>query len=115
MKTRRRAGSADGVPRVKREPARKLAKRLAKDQSAAVQPGLQGLRLHAKHAAGFLRRHALDIAQDNGNAIDLRKLGDSLDQALAHFTPEHMIIGERRLVGRVLRRRTRLFYRARVV
>jgi len=76
----------------------KIREVLAKNQSSAVEPGLQGLRLHMQDRTRFLGREALNISKDHRNPIHLRQIRQRPEEAFAHFTAQHLIIGQRRPV-----------------
>ena len=90
-------------PGVEGETAGECAEVLSKDQAAAVEARLQGLRLHPQHGARLFGGQAVDVAQDDRHAIDLRQESQRLDQARPQLPAEHAVVRQRRPVGRVLR------------
>ena len=79
---------------VKREPPGKVPKVFPENETSAVQPGLQRLRLHPKHGTRLFGREPLDIPQDHRHSVHLREVGQRFDQPAAHLAAQYAIVGE---------------------
>jgi hypothetical protein len=75
--------------------AREIAEVLTQDEAAAMQAGLQRLRLDPKHRAGLFGREPLDIAQHEGNPVHGWQMRELLNQPRTHIAANNLIVGER--------------------
>ena len=77
-----------GTGRCSVRAAGEVGELLAENQAAAMQTRFQRLILDLEHRAGFLGRHALDVAQHHRRAMNRGQLENRAQRAATQFTAQ---------------------------